>query len=244
MAQMTLSDHDQGALRALLAVEPVPGRPVPEARTYELLNRLVPCDVLGAGRTDLHGHLSHSIELFPGTRSRIQEVETDLGPCRDDRCDGAPHYLGYMHWNEHPQEAEWCDVAIDDADCLGVGFRNGADHIVQFVFARVGGHFSEADFAMFWTLGPVLQRLSRERPTPRLPASLTVTERRLLSYVAAGLSNPEIAEQLSVATSTVRKHLENIYRKLGVGSRAAAIARLTGSDEPGLDLRERVERYA
>ena len=47
-----------------------------------------------------------------------------------------------------------------------------------------------------------------------------------------------------MANSTVRKHLENTYRKLGVTNRVAAIARLRGSDEPGLDLQERVERYA
>jgi DNA-binding CsgD family transcriptional regulator len=244
MPLVTLSEPDQNALRALLAVEPVPGRPLPEARTYELLNRLVPCDVLGAGRTDLHGHLSHNIEVTPSSRSRVREVETDLGPCQDETCDGCPHYLGYMHWNEHPREAEWCAVDIAAADCLGIGFRNGSDHIVQFYFARVGGRFTDDELGLLWTLGPVLQRLARERPTPRLPASLTVTERRILTYVAAGLSNPEIAEQVSVATSTVRKHLENIYRKLGVGNRRAAIARLQGCDEPAIDLRERVDRYA
>ncbi len=245
MAQVTLSEPDQNALRALLAVEPVPGRPVPEARTYELINKLVPCDVLGAGRTDLHGHHSHNIELSPGSQEpRRRGREQTSGRAEDDSCDGAPHYLGYMHWNEHPREAEWCEVDIAAADSLAIGFRNGSDHIVQFYFARVGGQFSDADFAMFWTLGPVLQRLARERPTPTLPANLTVTERRILTYVAAGLSNPEIAEQITVATSTVRKHLENIYRKLGVGSRTAAIARLRGCDEPAIDLQERIDRYA
>ncbi len=47
-----------------------------------------------------------------------------------------------------------------------------------------------------------------------------------------------------IATSTVRKHLENCYRKLGVTNRVAAIARLRGSDQPGLDLQERIDRYA
>jgi DNA-binding CsgD family transcriptional regulator len=244
MAQVTLSEPDQNTLRALLAVEPVPGRPVPEARTYELINQLVPCDFLGAGRTDLHGHNSHNVELRPGRRSRVVEVENDLGPCQDERCDGGPHYLGYMHWNAHPREAEGCEIDITAADELAIGFRNGTHHIVQFYFARVGGRFSESDFALFWTLGPVLQRLARERPTPVLPASLTVTERRMLTYVSAGLSNPEIAEQCNVATSTVRKHLEHVYRKLGVGSRAAAIARLRGCDEPAIDLQERIDRYA
>jgi DNA-binding CsgD family transcriptional regulator len=244
MAQVTLSDTEQSSLRALLAVEPVPGRPLPEARSLELLDRLVPCDILGACRTDLHGHESHLIELTPRSRSRVRETDSDVGPCRDDGCDGSPHYLGYMHWNKHPHEAEWCDVDIAHADALAVGFRNGGDHIAQFYFARVGGRFSDDELALLWTLGPVLQRLARERPTPRLPASLTVTERRILTCVAAGLSNPDIAEQLAVARGTVRKHLENIYRKLGVGSRGAAIARLRGCDDPTIDLRERIDRYA
>lgn len=244
MALVTLSEAAQGHLRALLTVEPVPGRPVPEARTYELLNQLIPCDVLGAVRSDLHGHRAHYVELRPGTRNRLIEVENDHGPCQDDGCDASPYYLGYMHWNEHPREAEWCDIDIAAVDALAIGFRNGGEHIVQFFFARVGGQFSASDMALFWTLGPALQRLARERVTPRLPASLTVTERRILTYVAAGMSNPEIAGQLTVATSTVRKHLENTYRKLGVSNRIAAIARLCGSDEPSLDLQERVQRYA
>jgi DNA-binding CsgD family transcriptional regulator len=244
MARMTLEEPGQNALRALLAVEPVPGRPVPEARTYELLDKLVACDLIGAGLTDLHGHSAHLIELTPRSRNRIREVENDLGPCQDENCDGSPHYLGYMHWNEHPREAEWCGVPIDSEDALAVGFRSGPTHIVQYYFVRVGGRFSDADLALLWTLGPVLQRLARERATPHLPASLTVTERRVLTYVAAGLSNAEIAEQITVATSTVRKHLENIYRKLGVGSRSAAIARLQGRDQVNLDLKERLERYA
>jgi Bacterial regulatory proteins, luxR family len=48
----------------------------------------------------------------------------------------------------------------------------------------------------------------------------------------------------SVAPSTVRKHLEHIFRKLGVTSRLAAVAALQGRDDPGLDLRERIDRFA
>jgi DNA-binding CsgD family transcriptional regulator len=244
VTQLILSEPAQNALRALLAVEPVPGQPVPAARTYELLDRLVSCDVLGACCTDMHGHLLHNVEMTPGSRRRVTEVVNDLSPCQDQNCDGCPHYLGFMHWNKHPQAAEWCDVDISGTDGVAFGFRNGARHIVQFYFDRIGGQFSEADLALLWTVAPVLQRLARERPTPRLPATLTVTERRVLTYLAAGMSNPEIAEQLIVATGTVRKHLENIYRKLGVSSRSGALARLSGSDEPGLDLHERVTRYA
>ena len=244
MAQVTLSEPDQNALRALLAVEPVPGRPVPEARTYELLNTLVPCDFLGAGRTDLHGHNSHNVELRPGRRNRVVEVENDLGPCQDERCDGGPHYLGYMHWNEHPREAEGCDVDITAGDELAIGFRNGTHHIVQFYFVRVGGRFSDTDFALFWTLGPVLQRLVRERPTPTLAGEPDRHRAPHADLCLRRTEQPGDRRAVNVATSTVRKHLEHVYRKLGVGSRAAAIARLRGCDEPAIDLQERIDRYA
>lgn len=44
--------------------------------------------------------------------------------------------------------------------------------------------------------------------------------------VADGLSNEEIAKVLVVERSTVRKHLEHVYDKLGVRSRTAALAKL------------------
>ena len=42
--------------------------------------------------------------------------------------------------------------------------------------------------------------------------------------VITGLANKEIARRLDVAPGTVRKHLDNIYRKIGVQSRAALTA--------------------
>jgi len=55
-------------------------------------------------------------------------------------------------------------------------------------------------------------------------ASITPREQQVLRLVSNGLSNREIAAQLSFAESTVKTHLKNIYRKLGANSRARAIA--------------------
>lgn len=57
---------------------------------------------------------------------------------------------------------------------------------------------------------------------------LTARERDVLSWVARGKTNAEIAERLWLAPSTVRKHLENVYAKLGVNTRTAAVARFLG----------------
>jgi DNA-binding CsgD family transcriptional regulator len=53
---------------------------------------------------------------------------------------------------------------------------------------------------------------------------LTTRERQILEYVANGKENDEIALILGIARATVAKHLEHIYRKLGVPNRTAAAA--------------------
>jgi len=55
-------------------------------------------------------------------------------------------------------------------------------------------------------------------------ASISPREQEVLRMLSAGLSNREIAERYSISTSTVKTHIENIFRKLGVNSRTQAIA--------------------
>jgi DNA-binding NarL/FixJ family response regulator len=62
--------------------------------------------------------------------------------------------------------------------------------------------------------------LEERRPLPRL----TTRERELLELVANGQTNAEIAERLWISVGTVRKHLNNVYAKLGVHTRTAAAA--------------------
>ena len=77
------------------------------------------------------------------------------------------------------------------------------------------------------------RRLVIEAPTRRallhteetaVPACLTARELQVLELVARGMSSAEAARELVVRPATVSKHLENVYRKLGVRNRAAALA--------------------
>lgn len=52
---------------------------------------------------------------------------------------------------------------------------------------------------------------------------LTEREHQILMLIAQGLSNQEIADQLYIAKSTVKRHINNCYGKLGVRSRTKAI---------------------
>jgi DNA-binding CsgD family transcriptional regulator len=67
--------------------------------------------------------------------------------------------------------------------------------------------------------------LTEEAVAPAGSKPLSYREWEVLGHVEAGLSNAEIAAALWISPGTVRTHLENIYAKLGVRSRTAAVAR-------------------
>ena len=55
-------------------------------------------------------------------------------------------------------------------------------------------------------------------------AGLTPRERELLTALASGLTNQQMAGQLDISLNTVKFHLKNLYDKLAVGNRAQAVA--------------------
>ena len=63
---------------------------------------------------------------------------------------------------------------------------------------------------------------------PAVEAPLSKRERDVLRWVARGKTNNEIATALYLSESTIRKHLQNAYRKLNVTSRTSALALLNG----------------
>jgi DNA-binding CsgD family transcriptional regulator len=90
-------------------------------------------------------------------------------------------------------------------------------------------------------LGPVrlregdtvwLLEFAETSPAPRKPSlagkGLTGRESEVLGWVAEGKTNEEIAIILGAKAGTIRKHMENIHRKLGVENRNAAAAMARG----------------
>ena len=60
-------------------------------------------------------------------------------------------------------------------------------------------------------------------PSMARPLGLSLREAEIMSLIAEGHSNREIAAQLVLAEKTVKNHVNRIYAKLGAQSRAAAI---------------------
>ncbi len=67
-------------------------------------------------------------------------------------------------------------------------------------------------------------RPEQHPPTPAEMAQLTPREREVLTLLAQGLSNADVAVQLFISVATVRTHLARVMMKLGVREKAQAVA--------------------
>ncbi|MCX5327855.1 response regulator transcription factor [Streptomyces sp. NBC_00140] len=114
---------------------------------------------------------------------------------------------------------------------------SGPERLLAAVAAVGGG---DALFAPSVTRRLVEAYAQQDRSTPDaqpLPSLGTLTPREIdvLKLIARGLSNPEIADRLSISEATVKTHLNRAMTKLGLNSRAQAvvIAYETGLVTPG-----------
>jgi DNA-binding CsgD family transcriptional regulator len=95
-----------------------------------------------------------------------------------------------------------------------------------FFFRGSGPDFSERDRALLTLLRPHLHQAYLDAERRRHPGrQLTSRQVDLLHLVAAGQTNIQIAHLLGISEGTVRTHLENIYQRLHVSSRMAAVTR-------------------
>ncbi len=103
---------------------------------------------------------------------------------------------------------------------------------------RPGREFTDRELALLDAVRPWLElyedrrvlagQVAAVRSAPfdqRAPGRLSEREQQVMDRLADGESNQNIADGLHISPGTVRKHLENIYAKLEVTSRTAALAR-------------------
>jgi DNA-binding CsgD family transcriptional regulator len=98
---------------------------------------------------------------------------------------------------------------------------------LRLVLSRGPGRdFNERERAALWLLRPHLYQIYQRRRQARAgTVDVTPRQRELLRLVASGHTNRQIGRHLRISEFTVRKHLEHIFERLRVSSRAAAVAR-------------------
>jgi DNA-binding CsgD family transcriptional regulator len=101
------------------------------------------------------------------------------------------------------------------------------DIVRGFFFVRLAGRrdFEERHRTVLTVLRPHLEAIRERWERRRRPPGLSDREAEIVHLLRDGLTNQEIADRLVISTGTVRTHLENIFGKLGVHSRTAAVTR-------------------
>ena len=115
------------------------------------------------------------------------------------------------------------------ADVLALNARavlpSGAtpDELIHAIRVVAAGDAVLIPLAVAQHIGGVMRNSDATR-VGALIKHLTARETDILGLLAQGLSNAEVADRLFVSTSTVRSHVHHILQKLGVRSRAQAVA--------------------
>lgn len=157
---------------------------------------------------------------------------------REDTA-GYGHYRQIWYWiekalafhqkNDLPQACSSIlkAIALAEKDNLQVHFlREGAymEQLLRHARNRAGSPVFINRLIAVFEARKGLSPMATPVKDP-LIESLSERESEVLGYLNSYLSTPEIAQVLVVSTNTVRTHIKNIYNKLGVHGRSAAIRR-------------------
>lgn len=147
---------------------------------------------------------------------------------------GLPGRSGLEVIGEVLEAAPDCRVVIltvfEDEQKIGAAIGAGAcgylvktarpEEIVAAIHEAAAGG-SPMSPAVAASVVKLLARLTKPAP----PVALSPREREMLALIVEGLTAKEIADRLGVSIHTTDTHTRHLFRKLGVHSRAAAVAR-------------------
>ena len=239
MASLSASDYRCVLEFLHLAGEEHGPDPFPEGVLTEL-RRLVPCDVVSYGDYDADGRAWRCAPRWVGEpRAPLTEAIREATCAFRSQIPHTPRDdLPVLRWSDRysRRALRRLDLYWEVNRPLGceyeltVWLKHGSAVLGGFHFDRSRSDFSDRDVCFLETLLPHLVQLAHGA-TERwadVAALLTRREREILGWVARGRTNGEIAWLLCISQGTVRKHLDNIYDKLDVSNRTAAVGRAYG----------------
>jgi HD-GYP domain-containing protein (c-di-GMP phosphodiesterase class II) len=136
-----------------------------------------------------------------------------------ERMNGTGYYRG-LSGDDLPVSACILALADDFQDRLQTHPNHDPTDVLKAMQPEVGRLFSPDCFAA------LAEQLNIAAPKPQRrewPAGLTTREVEVLRQVVKGDTNRQIAQELVISERTVAHHLEHIYDKIGISSRAAAV---------------------
>lgn len=131
---------------------------------------------------------------------------------------------------------------------IGFALPAPPGQLIAYAINRGQGDFTEDDRGLLAVVAEPISRAVRragrrhraraalETAAPATDTVLTDREFAVLELAAKGRTNSGIARALGVSPRTIAKHLEHVYRKLGVTSRAAAVYQAVGRSAPETPL--------
>jgi DNA-binding NarL/FixJ family response regulator len=120
----------------------------------------------------------------------------------------------------HPEVKTVVLSGSEDPDVVAAAFQRGA---VAFIVKRIDPADLPAVIRQAFDGNVFYPLEARPGAIQAVDAGLTQREADILRALADGLSNKQIAKQFWLSEQTIKFHLTNIYRKLGVGSRTEAV---------------------
>jgi predicted ATPase/DNA-binding CsgD family transcriptional regulator len=117
--------------------------------------------------------------------------------------------------------------AVQEPYLVAARSRVGQTWEAALAVGRAMGLEQAIDYALseepsITTLPSAHEQPPSSSPLPEHPAGLTSREVEVLGLVATGMTNAQVAQRLFISPRTVQRHLNSVFHKLGVGSRAAA----------------------
>jgi len=124
-----------------------------------------------------------------------------------------------------------CLVMTDDKEGLNILTQDSG--IAQITVVDLSQPHKKSNNRLYLGMGVIglglllgARNLTIKNPDTNTVADLTPKELEILDLIQKGSTNKDIAQQLHISLSTVKTHINNIYRKSQVSSRAELLSKM------------------